>query len=316
MKDFSFYLDLVNNLTFNAIDFETANEKRSSACSIAIVKVVKGNIVDRKHYYIKPKEVRFSQINSMINRISIDDLANAQEFGDIWNQIEDCFHDQVIIAHNAEFDMSVLRELVNLYQLPNSNYFYMCSLKLVQEAFPKIKNCQLAYVANYFSIPHRHHDALSDAEVCAKISLRALSEGVFDFNSERQELTHYIKKKAPKLKIINTPWADKDVHSDLLKTLEDVQNIDSSFAGKRIVFTGDLISMKRNEAAIIVRQLGADINTSLSKKTDIVIVGKNPGKLKIEMINKLIAGGCDIQLMNEEEFLRHINMEKEVTNER
>jgi len=81
---------------------------------------------------------------------------------------------------------------------------------------------------------------------------------------------------------------------------------DNFLNGKKIVFTGNLQKLSRQEAARDARLLGADINTSISRKTDIVVLGKNPGPSKVEKINMLIEKGEKIQVLNEDEFLNYL----------
>ncbi len=51
----------------------------------------------------------------------------------------------------------------------------------------------------------------------------------------------------------------------------------SIFAGKTVVLTGTLLSMGRREAKAILENLGAKVTGSVSKKTDYVLAGENPG---------------------------------------
>lgn len=54
-------------MNFIAIDFETANEKRDSACSIGLTVVKNNQIIEQKYYLIKPNELRFAPINISIH---------------------------------------------------------------------------------------------------------------------------------------------------------------------------------------------------------------------------------------------------------
>jgi DNA ligase (NAD+) len=71
----------------------------------------------------------------------------------------------------------------------------------------------------------------------------------------------------------------------------------SPLAGKRVVLTGTLSTMSREEAKAKLQSLGAKVMNSVSKNTDIVIVGENPGS-KLEKARTL-----DISLMTEGEFV-------------
>ena len=103
-------------------------------------------------------------------------------------------------------------------------------------------------------------------------------------------------------------FASKRIDSELLKPITDVK--DNYFKGKRLVFTGDLQELSRAKAAEAVRELGADINTSISKKTEVIVLGRNPGPSKMDKIKNLIEAGVSIRLIEEPEFLELINAEK------
>ena len=67
--------------------------------------------------------------------------------------------------------------------------------------------------------------------------------------------------------------------------------------GKKFVFTGELESITREEAQGKVRELGGSYSSSVSKKTDFVLAGKEPGS-KLEKAQKL-----GIKIISEKQFL-------------
>jgi DNA ligase (NAD+) len=73
---------------------------------------------------------------------------------------------------------------------------------------------------------------------------------------------------------------------------------DSPFAGKTVVLTGTLTTLTREEAKARLRALGATVTSSVSKKTDIVVAGENPGS-KLEKAMTLGA-----RVMEEEVFVQ------------
>ena len=64
---------------FTAIDFETANSSSASACSVGLVKVRDGRVVDRVHWYIRPPfpHNEFSEWNIRIHGITPEMVADA-----------------------------------------------------------------------------------------------------------------------------------------------------------------------------------------------------------------------------------------------
>ena len=115
-------------MNFIAIDFETANEKRNSPCSIGIVEVKNGNVVEKVHHLIKPKEMRFMPINIGIHGIRPKMVENELEFEEVWNKIKHYFDDNLVIAHNAAFDISVLRKTLELYKIEMPKFNYICTM--------------------------------------------------------------------------------------------------------------------------------------------------------------------------------------------
>ena len=75
---------------------------------------------------------------------------------------------------------------------------------------------------------------------------------------------------------------------------------DSYFSNKKCVLTGTLASMGRSEAKGMIERLGGALSDSVSKKTDILILGENPGS----KYDKAKALG--IYIMDEAEFLEKI----------
>lgn len=98
----------------------------------------------------------------------------------------------------------------------------------------------------------------------------------------------------------------KRVDISILTPNQNCEYTDNCFYNKKVVFTGDLERWDRPTAASLIQLLGADVNTSISGRTQIVIVGKGAGPAKLEKIIDLIADGNVIVLMNERIFEKQI----------
>lgn len=96
----------------------------------------------------------------------------------------------------------------------------------------------------------------------------------------------------------------KKVDVKILTQNKDCEHRDTCFYNKKVVFTGDLNGWDRPTAASLLQLLGADVNTSISRKTDIVVIGPGAGPAKLEKIIDLLADGVCITLMNERIFNR------------
>ncbi len=159
-------------MNFTAIDFETANSQRSSACSIGLAIVKNGVLTETLHFLIKPTPFYFNQINIQVHGITRENVAEALTFAGIWRQIAPYLENQVIVAHNAAFDTSVLRYALDAYNLEYPTLEYACSLMLARKVVPQVPRHGLFSLSNEFNITLNHHDAESDARACALIMLR------------------------------------------------------------------------------------------------------------------------------------------------
>ncbi|UDG81561.1 DNA ligase [Candidatus Profftia lariciata] len=79
--------------------------------------------------------------------------------------------------------------------------------------------------------------------------------------------------------------------------------INNYFTGKNIVLTGSLHLMSRDNIKNILVTLGANVNNSVSKKTDLVIMGDEPGKIKLSQAIKI-----GITVINEIEMIRLLDL--------
>lgn len=160
---------------FAAIDFETANEKRNSACSIGVVMMDETGIQDEYYSLINPL-APFRSRNINVHGITEGDVEEAPTFAELWPTLSKYLEDTILIAHNASFDMSVLRHSLLKYDMPCPNYMSLCTVKISQFMWPQLENHKLHTVADYHEISLNHHHAMDDARASAKIFLAALAE--------------------------------------------------------------------------------------------------------------------------------------------
>lgn len=163
-------------MNFVALDFETANELRNSPCSIGLVRVRNGVVTDRYYTLIKPEPPRFSSWNIKIHGITPKDVADAPTFDTVWPEIQAFIGSDVVVAHNASFDMSVLRYTLDQYGLPYPEIPYFCSVVAAKKTFPDLINHKLNTVSAHVGFDFCHHNALEDAEACAMVLIAAMQE--------------------------------------------------------------------------------------------------------------------------------------------
>lgn len=161
--------------TFAAIDFETANYGRDSACSVGVAIVRDGRLVQSVHRLIRPPSSRFAF--TWLHGIDWEQVADAPPFGTVWEEIEPLLEGvDLLAAHNAKFDRGVLAACVRRHGLPDPGRRFVCSMGVARKVW-NFYPTTLSDVCAHLDIPLNHHDALSDAEACARILLAANADG-------------------------------------------------------------------------------------------------------------------------------------------
>lgn len=268
-------LDEVNGATCIAIDFETANSSRGSPCSIGITWIDDFNILRTAHRLIRPRELEFNGFNISIHGIHPEDVEDEPEFPEIWQELRQHVNGTIILAHNASFDMSVLRATLDLYGLPWPELSYLCTVKIARAIWPELPNHKLPTVSKYIGFSLDHHSASSDAEGCASIAITAARcMGVQKIHElpECCEISFGSMTSGGYTPCSSPTHRFKKSADDLIRQSDDLK-----LNGLKIVFTGTLHSMTRAEAKARAEQLGAKVAGSVSKKTDYVIVGADAG---------------------------------------
>ncbi len=157
--------------SFLAIDFETANPSRDSACAIGLVRVKNGKIVQKQARLIRPPSKYFTFTS--IHGITWADVANESTFEEIWDDIFPLFEDiDFIVAHNAKFDESVLKACCQRYGIIIPRIPFYCTVKLARQHWG-IYPTKLPNVCRQLNIDLDHHNAISDALACAQIMIAA-----------------------------------------------------------------------------------------------------------------------------------------------
>lgn len=161
---------------FAAIDFETANNKRTSVCSVGIVIVKNGVIVDKIHSLIRPLPNYYSAICTSVHGMTSRDTQYAPSFNQVWQNISSHLEDLPLVAHNATFDRSCLQAAHEIFEMDYPNYEFYCTLQAARSHFgSSLPNHKLDTVSRAcgFDLKNHHH-ALADAEACAAIALKIL----------------------------------------------------------------------------------------------------------------------------------------------
>ena len=308
-------------MDFVAIDFETANEDRGSACEIGLVRFSGGQIVDRFQSLIY--QDHFNPFNVSLHGITKKHVAKAPYFDAVWAEAETFIGDSPLLAHNAGFDIGVLYRSLELGDIRNT-YNYFCSMVLSRRMLD-ISYFGLPGVTEHLGIEYpMNHRADSDAEAAGKVAVALMADKSVESLRELAELLRVSPGTLNSQGFSGSRYKSDVGGSGLTvaekkKIFEAVPESeryeDPDFAGKRIVFTGRMMSMTQDAAELAVMKAGGLPIGSVSKKTNMLVFGyQEPGVLKGKPLSKkrlvakeLRASGVDIETVDELQFMQMLN---------
>ncbi|MGL4961866.1 MAG: exonuclease domain-containing protein [Inquilinus sp.] len=260
-----------------AIDFETANESRSSACAVGIAWIEGLNIVRVEERLIRPRDMRFSPYSTRIHGIGPEHVRNSPDFPEVWNEFSDSFPGAVVVAHNISFDASVLRSSLVEYGLQVPEFTELCTVGAARLVWSGLTDFRLSTVARHLNLDLAHHRAGSDAKVAGMIAIMAAAErGLSDVSG----LISLLDGSA------RAAIATGAKRTYGLKVSRITANIVAPglgvLSGMRIVFTGEMVAMTRAEAAQAAANAGAICQDRVRRDTDYLVVGRieTSGKIK------------------------------------
>ena len=161
-------------MTVIAIDFETATNRRDSACAIGLAWIEGTTVTRREYRLIRPRELRFEPINTSIHGITAQDVRNAPQFPDVYREFAGAFDGALVLAHNASFDISVLNACLQSYGMGRPALQSGCTLSLAKQLWPAEPSHRLNALAERFGVRFQHHHAGEDAFACALIALEGV----------------------------------------------------------------------------------------------------------------------------------------------
>ena len=163
-------------MRYIAFDVETPNRYNDRISAIGITVIEDGAIVDSFYSLVNP-EVDFDYFNTQLTGIDAHMVKDAPTFGELWSDIEPAMSSGLLVAHNATFDMSVLKKCLHAYSVdwvPAASY--LCTVQMGRRLLPETRH-SLDALCDYYDISLDHHRADSDSRACAEILLRYLNSG-------------------------------------------------------------------------------------------------------------------------------------------
>src|SRR6478752_6178302 len=327
-------------LDFTAIDFETANGFRGSPCSVGLTKVRGGRIVEEASWLMRPPSGydSFDHNNVRIHGITAADVAGAPRFGDLFPEIGAFIGDDVLVAHNAAFDLGVIRSALEVSGLPGPAYDYVCTVMLSRRCYSLVSN-SLPFAAEEAGVPLvNHHDAAEDARACAGILIDIaarngaasiaelyLSLGLMvsrqpAFDPRTDPLSKATRSALEALaagagaasaaRAFRPGWPEEGANPVPNAGAEP----DHPLFGQTVVFTGEL-AIPRPEAKLRSAELGARPESRVTARTTVLVVGDGfvasdlrSGRLtgKARRVLELHDRGQPIEVISEGEFLQMV----------
>lgn len=174
-----------------AIDFETANAKPASVCSVGLSLLEDGCPEEVYYSLIRPEAnvSRFNYWNTQIHGITPKDVADAPEFPSVFRNMKPFFEDSVVCAHNARFDMGCLKAACLNCGIPIPHLRWFDTLALSRIMFPNLEHHRLDDMCQCLNVELNHHNAASDAYGCLMIVVHSMNlTGIYDVEELLREL--------------------------------------------------------------------------------------------------------------------------------
>lgn len=303
-------------MNFAAIDFETASSDRNSACSLGAVIVENGEITKKLYWLIRPPKLYFNPFNVMIHGITEEDVKDQPEFDELWKEIYPHIKGKVLIAHNASFDISVLRHMLDTYSIRYPVHSYFCSVIAARKTWPNLLSYKLNAVAEHLGIEFEHHNALEDAYVSASIIIEACrlnnAGSVAELAKKLQgKLGHLYPGGYTPASCSLTSFSKVTRAREIIARSTDF-DVNHPCYNKVFVFTGTLKSMDRKEAMQKVADNGGICLDAVKVSVNYLVVGEpdkskykgNVKSSKLQRAEALIERGSAISIITEEELLK------------
>ncbi|MGB3286521.1 exonuclease domain-containing protein [Mycolicibacter algericus] len=304
-------------MDYTAIDFETANLYRGSPCAVGLVRVRGGRPVAQARWLMRPPEAvdYFSPFNVWVHGITADVVAAEPRWRDMLPLILDFIGDDVLVAHNAGFDIGVIRYACIADGMDWPEVQFLCTLVIARRMM-KLPSYRLPFVVDALGghLGEDHHDPLTDALAVTDIVARlAVAQSVGDLD----ELAHAAGVRVGQMSggVYRGSAAIQHGGSSTLTRAE--ANLDADpdgyLYGRVVVFTGALMTMTRQVAWDECVKVGAVPEKATTKRTNVLVVGDvNPAVLRpgVSLTKKAEAAfilqdkGQDIEVMTEDDFLR------------
>ena len=295
----------MHGISFTAIDFETANSFRASACAVGLTKVRSGQVVEQVSWLMKPLPgfEEFHPVNVGIHGITAAQVRHEPDWRGVYGPMMDFIGEDALVGHNVSFEKSVISKANEACGLPAPTVDFHCTLVLARKHL-ELAHYTLSDVVGALELPaFNHHDAGDDARASALIAIELARRNGASSLEALWPAAHSAAARMPSY--YSAGYTRK--LADLPKANSGANPYGPLF-GQTIVFSGDLAAMPRVAAQDAAAAKGATISNSTTKKVTMVVCaeierGGRPSA-KVKRATELASAGQNIQVIGEQQFLR------------
>jgi DNA polymerase-3 subunit epsilon len=166
-------------MTITSLDFETANFSRVSICAAGMAVFVDDVLTESPYWLVRPPKGHgwFHENFIECHHLTHLDVHDAPDFAAIAPEfLARLSRSDLVIAHNAAFDIGHLRDTLNHFGLACPEFDYLCTCQLARRLWPELPNHQLSTLAAHIGHEFNHHHAQADAEAAGRVLLTMMKQ--------------------------------------------------------------------------------------------------------------------------------------------
>ena len=331
-------------LDFVAVSFDTANDDPASVCAVGLVRIRNGVMIDRYASFITyPRSLGgFDAYHTELHKIAPKDLIGAPTWRDVLPRIVDFIGDDYVVAHNAEFDSSVITAACAVAGSKIPNVSFLCSRVLAKKAIslPKYRLADVAEALHLgdFGTHDTEANALVSALICTHLAereeLATLNHlmGQYGVREVKLGLGRGFAAELPPVdhdEVLEEPlppvparrrreaFVAAEVEAEAVKEVVQPVAVESAaetadvsaaplvVSGQRISFVGGFDPEERALAKQLIPALGGKYLKNVRPDTTLLVMGvhHNPNLEGFVTARTFNDQGSNIRFVNKDEFM-------------